>query len=243
MAKIRGYVLTLDKHVDLSKILTREIQGIEESAEAKNLAEFILANCEKNEGLQKLYSFHTLDSILCKSQSIDSNSWLQKVSKLLMKNMDYPLHSIQNCCEAVMRKILHISTKDQIKEVLAVVKTLNSKHEIKSKFITLNVALEHIDSVQFLKDNSTIVKEMIYYSTETVVCGKYVLTFFEQFLRKLMNVMSSSQQEWFDAWTNEYLEAIQSGDEALRQSVCSYITPIVIKINKMSLPYILSRFL
>ena len=147
MAKIRGYVLTLDKQVDLSKILTREIQGIEESAEAKNLAEFILANCEKNEGLQKLYSFHTLDSILCKSQSIDSNSWLQKVSKLLMKNMDYPLHSIQNCCEAVMRKILHISTKDQIKEVLAVVKTLNSKHEIKSKFITLNVALEHIDSV------------------------------------------------------------------------------------------------
>ena len=84
---------------------------------------------------------------------------------------------------------------------------------------------------------------MIYYSTETVVCGKYVLTFFEQFLRKLMNAMSSSQQEWFDAWTNEYLEAIQSGDEALRQSVCSYITPIVIKINKMSLPYILSKFL
>lgn len=160
-----------------------------------------------------------------------------------MKNMDYPLHSIQNCCESVMRKILHISTKDQIKEVLTVVKTLNSKHEIKSKFISLNVALDHIDAVQFLKDNQTIVKEMISYSTETVVCGKYVLTFFENILRKLMTAMSSSLQGWFDAWTNEYLVAIQSGDEALRQSVCSYITPIVIRINKMSLPYILSKFL
>lgn len=64
MAKIRGYVLTLDKHVDLSGILSRDIKGIEESAESKNIAEFILANCEKNEGLQKLYSFHTLDSVI-----------------------------------------------------------------------------------------------------------------------------------------------------------------------------------
>lgn len=76
MAKIRGYVLTLEKNVDLSKLLVKEISFIEESAEAKNLADFILANCEKNEGLQKLYSFHTLDSILCKSKSIDSSSWL-----------------------------------------------------------------------------------------------------------------------------------------------------------------------
>ena len=29
----------------------------------------------------------------------------------------------------------------------------------------------------------------------------------------------------------------------MRQSVCTYITPIVIKINKMSLAYILSKFL
>lgn len=108
-----------------------------------------------------------------------------------MKNMDYPLHSIQNTCESVMRKILNVCSKDQIKEVLSVVRTLNSKHEIKSKFITLNVALEHIDAIQFMKDNSNIIREMISYSSETPVAGKYVLTFFEQFLRKLMTAVGS----------------------------------------------------
>lgn len=94
MAKIRGFVLTLDKSVDFSKVLVREIEGIEENVASQNLADFILANCEKNEGLQKLYSFQTLDSVVSRSKLIDSNIWLLRVTKLLLKNMDYPLHSI-----------------------------------------------------------------------------------------------------------------------------------------------------
>jgi hypothetical protein len=46
--------------------------------------------------------------------------------------------------------------------------------------------------------------------------------------------------EWFDLWINEYLLALCSDDEGLRDSVCTLITPIVIKINKNSLPLILS---
>lgn len=51
MAKIRGYALTLDRKTDLNKILVREVNDFEESSESQNMADFILANCEKNEGL------------------------------------------------------------------------------------------------------------------------------------------------------------------------------------------------
>ena len=72
MAKIRGYALTLDKTTDLNAILKREVKEFEETSESLNIAEFILANCERNEGLQKLYSFHTLESVLTRMKSIDS---------------------------------------------------------------------------------------------------------------------------------------------------------------------------
>ena len=76
MAKIRGYALTLDKSTDLNAILVREVNEFEASSESINIADFILANCERNEGLQKLYSFHTLESVISRMKSIDSIQWL-----------------------------------------------------------------------------------------------------------------------------------------------------------------------
>lgn len=72
MAKIRGYALTLDKQTDLNAILRREVKDFEASSESLNIADFILVNCERNEGLQKLYSFHTLESVLTRMKTIDS---------------------------------------------------------------------------------------------------------------------------------------------------------------------------
>ena len=172
-------------------------------------------------------------------KSVDSISWLQRVSRLLFKNFEYPLHSVQSVCEGVMKKLLFICNKEQILEIMKIVSLHNSIHEIKSKFLTLNLALDHIDALQYIKENPTVIKEMIYFSKETQVLGKYVLAFFESFLRKLWTSFEGKQDKWFEIWIDDYLNALRSGDDGLRSAVCSYITPIVIKINKISLPFIL----
>lgn len=63
--------------------------------------------------------------------------------------------------------------------------TLSAKHEIKSRFITLNLALNYIDPQEYLKNNKYAIQEMINLASETVVIGKYALNYFEEFLRKL----------------------------------------------------------
>lgn len=50
MAKIRGFVLTMDKEIDIDSAILREVAAISAEGGA-NIANFILANCEKNEGL------------------------------------------------------------------------------------------------------------------------------------------------------------------------------------------------
>ena len=47
---------------------------------------------------------------------------------------------------------------------MKIVSAHNSVHEIKSKFLTLNLALDHIDPLAYLKENPKAIKEMIYYS-------------------------------------------------------------------------------
>ena len=112
MAKIRGYALTLDKQTDLNAILRREVKEFEPTSESLNIADFILVNCERNEGLQKLYSFHTLESVLTRMKTIDSIQWLQRTTRLIFKNFEYPLHSVQSVCENIMKKVLAICTKE-----------------------------------------------------------------------------------------------------------------------------------
>ena len=84
-----------------------------------------------------------------------------------------------------MKKILFICTKEQVLEIMKIVSVHNSDHEIKSKFLTLNLALDHIDAQVYLKENPLAIKEMIYFSKQCQFMGKYVLAFFESFLRKL----------------------------------------------------------
>lgn len=56
MAKIRGFVLTMDKQLDIDATVLQEVPAVADD-DGANIANFILVNCEKNEGLQKLYSF------------------------------------------------------------------------------------------------------------------------------------------------------------------------------------------
>ena len=41
---------------------------------------------------------------------------------------------------------------------------MRSKHEIKSRFLALNLALEYVDIKNYLKENKDAMKEMIGYS-------------------------------------------------------------------------------
>jgi len=40
--------------------------------------------------------------------------------------------------------------------------------------------------------------------------GKYVLAFFESFLRKLWVAFEGKQDKWFETWVDEYLAALKS---------------------------------
>lgn len=123
------------------------------------------------------------------------------------------------------------------------IKAINSKHEIKSKYVALGLALDNIDPVQYFEQNPQIVKEMLLYSTETLVMGKYVLGFFEAFLKKLWGAVGKDHEKWHKYWMDDYVNCLLSENDALRQAVGQLITPIVIKINSMSLAFILSRYL
>lgn len=112
MAKIRGFVLTLDKAHDVSALISREIPGMQAKVESRSIGGFILTNCEKNEGLQKLYSFHTLESVMAKLDKIGDASWLRRLAQLVIKNFEYPLHSVSSCCEQIMRGLLSLCSKE-----------------------------------------------------------------------------------------------------------------------------------
>ena len=106
MVKIRGFVLTMDKDAETKQIIMRKLPSVDSKDEFSHLAVFILVNCEKNEGLQKLYSFHTLESVITKMKDVDQDEWLQRLSNLVIKNFEYPLNSVAGTCEAIMKKLL-----------------------------------------------------------------------------------------------------------------------------------------
>ena len=127
--------------------------------------------------------------------------------------------------------------------------SLLHKQDVKTRFIALNLAIDYIDIFKFLQENPRIIKDVIDSTLETNMIGKYVLNFFENLLRAAKSKCAEHEKcnfliiiilEWFDIWIDEYLEGMKSPHEKLRNSVCTLITPIVIKINKSSLPYILS---
>lgn len=242
MSKIRGFVLTMDKEIDVDAAMLKEVPAIA-TDDGANIANFILVNCEKNEGLQKLYSFQTLDSLVARLKAVGDERWLARLSRLLLKNLEYPLHSVSSQCEGIMRRLLSLCSKEQISSVLKIIQTLSSKHEVKSKFLALNLAMEYVDVKQFLSQHPDAIAEMIAHTSETAVVGKHVLTYFEAFLKKLWAAVVGKPELWYTYWIDDYLRAVRSGDETLRTAVCTHLTPIVIRIHKMSLAYILSKFL
>ena len=96
----------MDKEIDLEKALYIEVPGLKESADAASMSDFIIVNCEKNDGLQKVYSFQALESIVTRLQGITSESWLQQLFSLVIRNFEYPLRSVSGSCECVMKKLL-----------------------------------------------------------------------------------------------------------------------------------------
>jgi hypothetical protein len=107
---------------------------------------------------------------------------------------------------------------------------------------------------EYLEQNPHTINEIMDSTLDTQQSGKYVLNFFEAILKKALSgargngqgTVSSAENEkrWFDIWINQYLEAMMNPkNEALRDGVCTQVTPIVIKINKNALPLILASLL
>jgi hypothetical protein len=126
--------------------------------------------------------------------------------------------------------------------------------------LALNLLVDYIEPFTYLAENPKTIDEIIESTLDTQQSGKYVQNFFEALLKKALSgargsgagTTSTSENEkskklkpniiigWFDIWIDAYLKAMASPNETLRDSVCTMITPIVIKINKNSLPLILS---
>jgi len=51
MARIRGFILVFDKDVELEKVMRQT------ETKKGNFLNYLVSNCEKNEGLSKQYSF------------------------------------------------------------------------------------------------------------------------------------------------------------------------------------------
>jgi hypothetical protein len=66
-----------------------------------------------------------------------------------------------------------------------------------------------------------------------------VLAYFEAFLKKLWIAVDLNAEVWYSYWIEDYMNALKSNDEALRTAACTYLTPIIIKINKPALAFIL----
>lgn len=120
---------------------------------------------------------------------------------------------------------------------------MRSKHEIKSRFLALNLILEYVDVTSFIAENPQAIREIIGHSSEAVVIGKYVFVYFEALLKKLWTAVGGNAEKWYAFWIDDYLEALSSEEDGIRVAACSHLTPILLKIHKMSLAYILSRFL
>ena len=245
----------MKKEMEILQILQKQNQNypIEFPSSCNNFSDFLIYACEKNEGLLKLYSIHTLESLVARMNSIGSASdnqdssiqWFERVISLLIRNLEYPLQSVSSSCESIIKKLMAISTKDQVSLITAITKKLSSKYEIKAKYITLNLALDHFSAIPFVEENKDAIQEMIELSCETPVLGKYVLSFFEALMRKLWESCQEAGQtdKWYSYWIGPYLKSLKSDEDALRTAVCTHITPIVVKINKMSLAVILQEFL
>jgi len=87
---------------------------------------------------------------------------------------------------------------------------MKSKHEVKSRFIALNLALEHLDLLSYLAEHPHAIREMIVHASEEILIGKYVLSFFEAFLRKLWLTLHGKEDLWYSYWVSDYLKALNS---------------------------------
>lgn len=144
-----------------------------------------------------------------------------------------------------MRKVLAGAGKEQLNEQLRLIEErAASKGGYKSRYLALNLMVDYLEPYSYLESHPSTVKEVLESATDTLTNGKYVLNFFEALLKKALTRSSPEvEQRWFAIWVDEYLSALRSPHEALRDAVCALITPIVIKLNKNSLPLILATLL
>ena len=184
---------------------------------------------------------------------------MQKVIDISFEYLNHPLTTVAAIAKSMLKKVMQAQDKEQLQNVI---KQIRQRAEVggkgggyKSRYLALNLMVDYISCpYEYLEQNPQTIKEIIESTLDTQQSGKYVLNFFEAMLKKALSgargsglgTVSSAENEkrWFDLWINHYLDAMLSSDnEALRDGVCTQITPIVIKINKNALPLILASLL
>jgi len=59
-----------------------------------------------------------------KGISDDQEDWLYRTSKVLISYLKYPL-PVSSCCEATIKKLLAISNKKQVGNIIQIIKSLS----------------------------------------------------------------------------------------------------------------------
>eukprot|EP00347_Sterkiella_histriomuscorum_P008658 403344256 len=203
----------------------------------------LITDCEQNESIKKVEAFTLLQSSIQDIFASQDQNLISKIFQLSLNNLDHPLNNVAVTSKSLVKKILHGADNQVLRiQYLPAIEQLKIRG-YKSRFIGLNIIIDYVDPFTYLSENPYAVREIMESTTEAVTTGKYVINFFETLLKKAMGKSLQQEQRWFDIWINEYLNSLQSPKENIRDAVCSLITPIVIKINKNSLPYILSTLL
>lgn len=237
--------------------------------EYKLLIDGMIGQCEKQEGIKRVEAFQKIQSQMNDICKRGDMQMLFRIVDLAFDNLDHPLTSVAAIAKGMMRKSMQNEeiTKEQAREIVL---RVQSRAEMggkaggyKSRYLALNLMVDYIEPYTYLAENPQTIDEIIESTLDNQQSGKYVQNFFEALLKKALSgargsgagTISSSENEksnkssvysltnnieWFEIWIDAYLKAMRSTNDLLRDSVCTLITPIVIKVNKNSLPLILA---
>jgi hypothetical protein len=162
-------------------------------------------------------AFHLLQAQLAEltRRAGSQGPLIEQMMGLAFAHLDHPLTTVAAISKSILRKILSAAAaggSELLKARLNLLESLSSaKGGYKSRYLALNLMVDYLEPFSYLAEHPHTVKEIIDSTVESVSSGKYVLNFFETFLKKaLTSASKDSEKRWFDIWIDEYLRALRS---------------------------------
>lgn len=54
------------------------------------------------------------------SNDAKSTQWLERVVRLLIRNLEYPLHSVSSTSESILKKLMALCSKEQVAIIMGI---------------------------------------------------------------------------------------------------------------------------